>query len=100
MNNMLRIMALVVLLGCSVGFASDFCAITITVVSPGGEVTQYPFPVTLRDSSDKVVEEAVLQNGKASFCDFGFGDHSLVVGEEMGCSPIIIRHLRLRLGYH
>jgi len=102
MHKVLELLVLAALSSCGVGFSEDFCALRITVVSTEGEVTQYPFPVALLDPSDKVIERTVLRNGQASFCDFGFDDHSVAIGyeEEEGCSPTIIRHLRLRLGYH
>jgi len=85
---------------CGVAFGSDFCALSITVVSPNGLTIPYPLPITLVDSTGRVEEQTTTRDGKASFCDFGFGDHTVIVGSEEGCGSVVMPHIRLRLGSH
>src|SRR5689334_4705056 len=97
---MCRFLAFAVLVSCGFAPGADFCALTVTVVDPGGGRTTLPLPVALLDSSGSVVQRTILERGQASFCDFGLGDHSVVVGSDLSCSPVIVQHVRLVFGHH
>lgn len=63
----------------------DRCAVTVEVLQIGGLVADRLVPVYLLDSAGKVVLETTNRGGKARFCDFGFGRHTIQVGEADRC---------------
>lgn len=72
---------------------ANVCALEVHVV--GRDSTpKDAVKVHLRDPKGQVVDEATTINGIASFCDFGFGPHSLSVGDA-DCMPIIVKNIRI-----
>jgi hypothetical protein len=68
-------------------FGATFCAVKVFVTDLAGKPAAAG--VRLLDSEGKVVTEAVSERGEASFCDFGFGDHSIEVGANTYAHTII-----------
>ena len=91
--------ALLVITGCLSGgsaAAEEFCALSLDILFHDGSPAKRQ-PVRLKDSSGKVVFDEQAENSKLLICDFGFGEHELIVGYNR-CYPITISGLRLRLG--
>jgi hypothetical protein len=60
---------------CSINAQKNECALIVFVVEEGKPVNGSN--VDLLDSTGKVVQSKKSINGKADFCDFGFGLHSV-----------------------
>jgi hypothetical protein len=60
--------------------AADFCAAKVFVVDGSGKPVQTS--ARLIDPSGKVVESHATSDGSAEFCDFGFGDHTIRIGDD------------------
>lgn len=74
--------------------ASDFCAVTVFVSDVSG--VPLPAPTELIDPTGKVVAHTEADaTGRAEFCDFDFGEHSIIVGGRY-CNSVVIRGVRLR----
>jgi hypothetical protein len=76
--------------------AQDVCGVKLMVTTAEGR----PIPVApaeLRDESGRVVAQTQIKNGKAEFCDFGFGLHSILVGGGH-CAAVELKNVRLRFG--
>lgn len=69
------------------------CAVQVTVTYPGGLPARTP--VELLDAAGKVVARTETWEGKASFCDFGFGEHTILVGGDR-CGSVAVRRVRLQ----
>lgn len=80
----------------SQGLPKDFCALRVLVTHTGGELP-YDTVVRLLDPSGKEVAREQTWRGEASFCDFGFGEHTLVVGRDDECGRVAVYGIRLRL---
>ncbi len=76
------------------GGGQDFCALRVIVTYRGGALASGQ-PVRLLDSSGKEVGRQETWRGEASFCDFGFGEHTLVVGRDDECGRVMIGGIRL-----
>ncbi len=68
------------------------CAVRVAVVYPGGLPANTE--VRLLDPAGKVVATRMSWQGEASFCDFGFGEHTIVVGGER-CGSVMVRGIRV-----
>jgi hypothetical protein len=71
--------------------ADDFCAVTVNVVDPMGEPISVP--VELAAVGGRVIDKQLAHDGVARFCDFGFGDHTIRVGED--CGFVTLNRIRL-----
>lgn len=72
-------------------YAKDLCAVRVLIEGlPAASVE-------LVDASGKTVAQTAPINGVAEFCDFGFGEHSIVVGGD-ACGSVVIRKVRLYKG--
>ena len=71
----------------------DVCAVRVTVTFPGGQPASTE--VRLIDPKGKMVSVAETWDGETSFCDFGFGEHTIVVGGDE-CGSVAIRRVRVR----
>ncbi len=91
---MVRLLTCVV---CFVGWAAaaDFCAVRLEVSDEEGRPLDVR--VELTDPSGKTVAHTHSWQGEAEFCDFGFGEHSILVGGDT-CNSVLIR--KVRLTYH
>ena len=69
-----------------------FCALRGTVEYFNGTPAE-SVPVKLLDHSRKLVSQTTTAGGTFEFCDFGFGEHSIEVGE--GCGTTLITGVRL-----
>lgn len=74
---------------------ADFCAVKVFLVDMDDRPASAL--VELMDSHGRVVQQSTADKGEASFCDFDFGDHSIIIGGTT-CSSLIIPHVRLTLG--
>jgi hypothetical protein len=68
----------------------DFCAVTLRVMDAEGTAL-HSIPLELVDSSGTVVSRTESAHGAARFCDFGFGEHSIIVGGDTQGSVVIRR---------
>lgn len=73
------------------GFASEYCAIRITVLDPNGRPQRGPVLLRTQDGS---WEQTVIagENGVAEFCDTGFVLHEAVVGSNV-CGQVVLRYI-------
>ncbi len=78
--------------------ADDTCALTVQVITADGLRYPSPMPVTLLDTSGRTIERRSTVAGTVEFCDFGFGDHTVLVGDDQQCGSLYIRHIRFFLG--
>lgn len=73
--------------------AEEFCAVTVLVVD--NAETPLRVPLRLTGPDGKIVAVASTdKDGRASFCDFGFGDHSIEVYPD-ALNSVMIRRVRL-----
>lgn len=86
-----RLLLCIVCFTCLAG-ASDFCAVRIQVSDKEGRPVDVP--VELIDPSGKTVARTHSWQGDAEFCDFGFGEHSILVGGD-ACNSVLIQKVRL-----
>lgn len=80
------------------GRADDFCAVTLSVRLSDGQ----PVPsasARLIDPSGETVQRKRVINGRAEFCDFGFGPHSILVRAGSDCGSVLLRGVRLAYGF-
>lgn len=81
----------------AVAHASGFCAVTVVVTDHRGTRLN-SIPVELHDSHNVVIARTETSNGIATFCDFGFGEHSIAVGgDSMG--SVVVRRVKAVYGY-
>jgi hypothetical protein len=73
-----------------------FCAVELTITIGGGGMASSG-AAELRDDRGKVVQVAPIEKGKASFCDFEFGAHSIRVDNENSI-PVTLNGIRLIYG--
>jgi hypothetical protein len=73
-------------------WSSDFCAVHLKVVSTGG--APLASTASLIDSMGRLVLRSQSESGKIDFCDFDFGDHSILIESE-GHLPSTISGVRL-----
>ncbi len=87
----MRTLLCVLCLGC-LAAADDSCAIRVQVSDEEGR----PLDVRLElmDPSGKTVAHTHSWQGEAQFCDFGFGEHSILVGGDT-CNSVLIRKVRV-----
>ncbi len=76
--------------------AQDFCAVKLIVTTHNG-MPVADTSAEIRDESGQVVGRTRVVNGKAEFCDFGFGPHSILVGGSQ-CAAVELKDVRLRFG--
>ncbi len=71
--------------------AGDFCAVKVHVVDSLGR----PASATARlaGADGRVAEVARVVSGEVAFCDFGFGEHTIQIGE--GCGSVTLNGIRL-----
>lgn len=94
----MRIFLFVLLVaGALQGAAQEFCAVRVVVTSPKGAPLWVP--VKLYDPAGKLVKSLFTDSasGVAELCDFGFGEHSIRVGQG-GCSEMVIPSVVLCYG--
>ncbi len=90
----MRTLFLLAILACFVshGVAQEFCAVTILVSDE--RARPLAIPVELLEPSGKAVAWSTTSHeGKAEFCDFGFGYHSIVINKGH-CNSITIHKVR------
>ena len=75
--------------------AADFCAVKVSVVDQAAKPVATA--IQLIDPSGRVVERVYARTGEAEFCDFGFGPHSIRVGDER-CGGVTLDRIGLRRG--
>lgn len=69
-------------------YGKDLCAVRVFIEGLPAAT------VELVDASGRTVAQTEPFNGVAEFCDFGFGEHSIVVGGD-NCGSVVIRKIRL-----
>jgi hypothetical protein len=96
-----RVLHWPVLLSCvflsAVGAAAqprDYCALSVELQSSDGSPARLT-PVRLLDPSGKAVFDEQVDGSTFEICDFGFGEHTLIVGYKF-CHPTTISKLQLR----
>ena len=87
---------LLIALSARSGRASEFCAVTVAVTDEQGRFAN-SVPVELHDPEGKTVKRFDQGGGEVKFCDFGFGEHSILVGNDVPGS-IVIRRVSLVYG--
>jgi hypothetical protein len=75
--------------------AVDFCALTVDIQDSTGGPAKLTH-VQLVDPTGKVVFQDQVEGSTLRICDFGFGEHKLVVGNPR-CYPNTVSGIRLRL---
>lgn len=75
-------------LGCAAEESQTYCAIEVYVTLPEG--TPINLPLELRDQGGGVVERVTPTEGRARFCDIGFGPHTIEIGGERECDHVSI----------
>jgi hypothetical protein len=75
---------------------TEFCAVQVEAVSRSG-VKVRQIPVELLNERGEVVAETKMRDGIARFCDFGFGEHSILVNRR-GCPAIEIHNVYISFG--
>jgi hypothetical protein len=60
--------------------AADDCALKVNVIDASGAPVRSAF-VDLHDSKGNLVVQTMAKDGWAEICDFGFGEHSLIIGK-------------------
>ena len=79
-------------LAASVAAAGDLCGVTVRVADETG--IPLSVPVRLFGPDEKlVIATESNRDGIAQFCDFGFGLHSILVGDD-NCNSVMIRRVR------
>jgi hypothetical protein len=76
--------------------SGTFCALDLLVVLPNGNPV-VAATADLLDERGYVVKTAEVKVGKASFCDFDFGPHSLRVQHEASL-PVVLLGIKLVYG--
>jgi hypothetical protein len=74
--------------------AGDFCAVKVSITDQSGRPVQAP--TQLLDADGKIVERTESVGGLIEFCDFGFGTHTIRIGEN--CGLVTITDVRLVYG--
>jgi hypothetical protein len=77
------------------GLGKDFCAVRVRVIGPSG--TTISVPVQLIGPNGQVTQTAMSTNGEVEFCDLGFGEHTIHVGDD-SCGSVTIHRVRLVFG--
>jgi hypothetical protein len=80
------ILGLLTMLLCPLVGAEDFCAVQVHVSDQAGNAARTQ--VQLFDAAENLVQGATTRDGSVEFCDFGFGTHTIRVGEN-GCFTTI-----------
>ena len=77
---------------------SPFCAVRLRVdLAGGGAITSAS--AELRDATGKAVQMQAVKDGRAEFCDFGFGPHSIRVRlDSTECAVVTIEGIRIAYG--
>jgi len=88
----LRTIAFVLFFG-NVAFPKDFCAVLVQVRGDGGQAIRTSVEL-MGPEGESVAHKLTDQQGKAEFCDFGLGEHKILVGKEH-CYPVLIRKVQL-----
>jgi hypothetical protein len=77
-----------------------FCAVQLSVKFPDGT----PVPAAIADLIDpngQIAQSRRVVQGSASFCDFGFGRHSIRIHAlDSDCASTLIENIRLEYGYN
>ena len=89
--------SLILLFFCANVLQGEFCALHVSVLQPGGYVGGRS-EVSLYKGS-QLVETGFTVDGKISFCDFGLGEHSVVLHAEKGCYESIVKGILLSAWY-
>jgi hypothetical protein len=88
------ILYMLMLWSCS---AQEFCAVKVRALnSDDWQPLRWKLPVLLLNNEGDVVARTTLTQGKAQFCDFGFGTHSILIGDERDCGSVEIKNIRFR----
>lgn len=74
---------------------ADFCALTVDLVGADGSPARLTFTRFIAPDGTVILEQ-VVEGPTLRICDFGFGEHKLVLGSG-NCYPITFEGLRLRL---
>jgi len=93
-SQLAQVVVLIVALGRHAN-AADFCALTVDILDSTGGPARLTH-VQLVDPAGKVVFQDQVAGSTLRICDFGFGEHKLVVGNPL-CYPNTVGGLRLRL---
>ena len=75
---------------------APFCAVTLSVASPDGRPV-LSGQTQLMDEQGTTVEVSAIANGRAAFCDFGFGPHSIRVQQDASI-PVTLFGIHLTYG--
>ena len=71
--------------------ANDFCAVTVNIVNHAGQPAAAR--IRLVDPQGKIVRD-FRADGHAELCDFGFGEHTIEIGNP-NCQFITLHRIRL-----
>jgi|SRR5579864_2960461 len=72
----------------------DVCAVRLDVHWSDGRPVEGEH-AQLRDSAGTVISDVVIESGKAEFCDFDFGVHSILIGKG-SCAAVEIHNIQIR----
>jgi hypothetical protein len=70
------------------------CAVTVIVKEPNGQPWIGNTDVALLNGDGDVVQKKTLVDGRVTFCDFGFGLHSIMIGTPTRCGSTQILNVR------
>jgi hypothetical protein len=73
---------------------SPHCAATVIVKEPNGQPWLGNTEVALLNRDGDAVQKKTLVNGRVTFCDFGFGLHSILIGSPTRCGSAQILNVR------
>lgn len=80
--------------------AYDFCAVQLEVVESDDNEPVVSAVAELIGPAGRVIQTQKVVNGHAQFCDFGFGDHSILVRDENSdCASTEIRKIHVIYGF-
>jgi hypothetical protein len=92
----LGVIAVFLQAGTSIGWAQEFCAVSLHVSEADGKPITSTW-IELVDTFGKVVRKEMMLGPNLKICDFGFGPHMLRVGVNE-CLPVTISNLRSVIG--
>jgi hypothetical protein len=88
-----RLLGFCILFLCAQVLPAEFCAVHVQVILPSGTVGG-SHRVSLFQGA-KLVKSAMTVEGRLSFCDFGLGEHSIVLEGDRGCYDTVVSRIFL-----
>lgn len=74
--------------------AAERCALTVKLIDQRSNPIRALKLVQLFDSSGQIVGAKTASDGAASFCEFGFGAHTITVGGDEECGRVEVSNLK------